>query len=334
MNDPRFTFLMCSERSGSNFITKLMDAHPAVCGPSPSHLFRTFAPNLWRYGSLSKESNWDALCGDIVGCLDSQLGVWATSASVADLRKLTERSLSAALTYIYRTESQAHGASHVFVKENHAARVLPFYLTAFPDSTFVFLVRDPRDMVLSLKRSVATPGGVLRGVDLWLADQRENLSVLGILEGVGRIRLVRYEDLITEPEAELRSICELIGVEFSATMLRFHEGDLTRANAARVDAWQNLSRPIMRTNSGGYENGLSELEIRFVESVCATEMARFGYERDHPVGDAKELRSALEDREMPSDDVRHESLSESERETRQARLQMIERVLARDLWTA
>lgn len=29
-----YTFLMCSERSGSNFITKLMNNHSQICGPS------------------------------------------------------------------------------------------------------------------------------------------------------------------------------------------------------------------------------------------------------------------------------------------------------------
>ena len=73
-----FTFLLCSERSGSNLITKLMDAHPEVCGPSPTHLFRTFAPNLWRYGSVPEDAGWEALCRDVADYLVSQLGVWST----------------------------------------------------------------------------------------------------------------------------------------------------------------------------------------------------------------------------------------------------------------
>ena len=34
-------FLVSSERSGSNFITKIMDAHQDFCGPSPTHIIRT-----------------------------------------------------------------------------------------------------------------------------------------------------------------------------------------------------------------------------------------------------------------------------------------------------
>lgn len=30
-----FTFLMCSERSGSNLIARMFDAHPDCCGQPP-----------------------------------------------------------------------------------------------------------------------------------------------------------------------------------------------------------------------------------------------------------------------------------------------------------
>ena len=33
-----FDFLICSERSGSNLIAKVMDTHPDACGPFPPHI--------------------------------------------------------------------------------------------------------------------------------------------------------------------------------------------------------------------------------------------------------------------------------------------------------
>ena len=56
-----FDFLICSERSGSNLITKIMDAHPDVCGPFPSHILSYFSRNLYRYGDLASEESWSCL---------------------------------------------------------------------------------------------------------------------------------------------------------------------------------------------------------------------------------------------------------------------------------
>ena len=58
-------FLICSERSGSNFITKLLNGHPNICGPATKHIINPVARNLFRYGDLSVESNWHELLQDI-----------------------------------------------------------------------------------------------------------------------------------------------------------------------------------------------------------------------------------------------------------------------------
>ncbi|NQT92999.1 MAG: hypothetical protein HQ559_09570 [Lentisphaerae bacterium] len=57
----QFDFLMCSERSGSNLITKVMDGHPEFCGPFPSHVTRTFCHDYCRYCDLADDANWRAL---------------------------------------------------------------------------------------------------------------------------------------------------------------------------------------------------------------------------------------------------------------------------------
>jgi hypothetical protein len=47
---------MCSERSGSNFITKVMNGHEDICGPSTKHIINPVARNFYRYGNLMDEN--------------------------------------------------------------------------------------------------------------------------------------------------------------------------------------------------------------------------------------------------------------------------------------
>jgi len=51
----QFDFLLCSERSGSNLTAKVLDGHPEVCGPFPSHMIRTFSENYYRYGEVGRD---------------------------------------------------------------------------------------------------------------------------------------------------------------------------------------------------------------------------------------------------------------------------------------
>ncbi len=327
-----FVFLLCSERSGSNFIVKLLDAHPEVCGPSPSHLIRTFAPNLWRYGSLASRANWDTLVADVASYLACQLGVWASTWSEADLRRaVSRRSLDELVCEIYRREARLNGKRVVVVKENHAARLAPFLLTSFPAARYLFMVRDPRDMALSMKLAPAAPGGVRAATEIWLADQRENLALLGMLNEPARIQLTRYEDVLADPARELTRICGHLGIEYAASMLEFHEDSLTRVNAGRIDAWRNLARPILRDNAGRYRDGLNDTEIRFVEAHCRHEMGYFGYAVDHD--DAGDEIADLADRlaRFEHDTVppgRHE-LSADEAAIRAERQAVIDRVISR-----
>ena len=72
----RFDFLICSERSGSNLITKLLDSHPEVCGPFPSHMVRTFSLNLNGYGDLNDDAAWSTLLDDAVFYINRIISLW------------------------------------------------------------------------------------------------------------------------------------------------------------------------------------------------------------------------------------------------------------------
>ena len=328
-----FTFLLCSERSGSNLITKLLDAHPDICGPSPSHVVRAFAPNLWRYGDLEESTSWSALCADMTSYLDAQLGVWHTSWTADELATSTpERSLRGLITAIYRREAGAAGKSLTLVKENQAGRLAPYLFKDFPESRFLFMVRDPRDMARSLKASRTNPGGVWAAASLWAQDQIDNLAVLGMLRRTDRLHLVRYEDLLADPEARLTEICTWLGVSYSPAMLSFHEQPLTAANAERIGAWENLSKPLLSDNAGRYRDELSEDEIRHIETTCRDQMAFFGYPPDFEAAPerARDVAAAVEALEAEVA-ARVEDVAASERELRSRRQAAIDRILTRNL---
>ncbi len=323
----QFDFLMCSERSGSNLITKILNAHPEVCGPFPSHLFRTFTDNYLRYGDLSREENWEILTEDVVFYMERIFAQWKTLVDIHELRRLPEHSLAAAGRAIYEKEAAAHDKVRLFVKENHTWSFVEYLLSHFPDSRFVWLVRDPRDMALTWR--TMTRGGAIRATDTWLADQRGSLRAHSFLRDIGRIELVRFEDLVAEPEAQARGVCEFLGLDYDPVMLEFHTVDLVAENAARIVSWEKLRGPIDPGNVGIYREGLSEPEIRYIESRCAAEMDLFGYSREFAdPGDTEQLALGL-----PPEDAHDREQTEAEREAYRRFGEAGERVRSRDITT-
>jgi len=289
----QFDFLICSERSGSNLITKILNAHPEVCGPFPSHMTRCFSENLYRYCDLNNDNNWDTLLDDVAFYLDNIFAEWQTTTTANMLREhVKERNLASIIRFVYETEAQAHGKIRVIAKENHTYRFAAFILAGFPDARFVWLVRDPRDMALTWKELAR--GGVKRGATVWREDQSKSIQLYGTLSSLNKIIMITFEDLLASPESTVRDVCTFLDLTYTDAMLRFHENDLVKKNSDKMVSWQDIQKPIQKNNTGLFRDRLSELEIRYIEAICKEEMAFFGYKPAFKnSGDPAELETLL-----------------------------------------
>ncbi len=272
-----FVFLLCTERSGSNLITSMFGGHRAVSGPPPSHQFRLFGLNCDNYYPTSSDENWDAFVTDFVDAAAHMIGDWDSRIDAADLRRACpDRTIAGALRHLYAGERKP-GEDISFVKENYTYLIVPFLLANWPDAKFVYQVRDPRDMAASWITTFRAKGGVAEAVDTWRNDQRESLRIIRQIRSSGRTAFLRYEDLITAPEASMRKLCRAIGIDFDSNMLEYHADDRVRRNARKVSGWKNLAKPVLGGNAGKYKAGLSGADIRFIELSCAPLMETFGY---------------------------------------------------------
>lgn len=277
--EPRYAFLACSERSGSNLITRVMDSHSAFCGPSPTHLFRYLLDYRSRYGDLSVPRNWRLLVEDAVRLFDSKLGTWRAEITAQELDdNVPSRDIRGLGSYVYEKELRLNEKQALFVKENHLWRHMDFFRSAYPEAKYVFFVRDPRDMALSWKKSPNLRGCALRAARMWKRDQAETLRFYRDPEWASDMILIRYEDLLAQPEAELRRLCRFLDVAYEPEMTCLDRNPSAVVDAAAMKEWENLKRPLLAGNAGKFRQGLFDAEIAFVESHCRAEMLSFGYE--------------------------------------------------------
>jgi hypothetical protein len=325
-----FTFLICSERSGSNLITKIMDRHSQYCGPSPTHIFRILLENRHRYGNLNQPENWNAFLEDSAAIMNTMLGVWSTRWNAQSLNELVPFQKTAdVLKAIYENEALANGKKKVFIKENHLYRYIPFILSEFDTARFVYVVRDPRDMALSWKRSPSLRGGVIRAANTWKNDQSESVKLLSYLMEQERMILLRYEDLLTNPEYELCRLCNFLEIIFEPQMLTQSPGNLTVRNAHRAADWENLRNPLMRSNFHKFNGQLLEEEVGYVEKVCQEEMEFLGYRRESDtVLSVEELESMIAIYEL-YEKPEYIELPEHERQIRTRRFAVLKKIKQR-----
>ncbi len=266
-------FLMCSERSGSNLIARIFDAHPDFFAPSPAHLFRVFS---------TLDQNRD-LSAEILRMFDRKLGIWMLdnqpqaerAALLAQARTSAEK-----IATLLNAEGRLRNRPRLFLKENSTHSFLPFIEQVSQNPTYVLMVRDPRDMAVSWVNAPTLRGGVLRSARRWLSDVEGALQA--DKEG-RRIVHLTYESLISQPEDTLRRVCKELDIEFSPVMLEHvSNSEGVTQDAGRTALWQNLSRDIMRDNFNKFQGRLDDNEIAYIEALCGPLMAQFGYAKSRP----------------------------------------------------
>ena len=156
-------------------------------------------------------------------------------------------------------------------------------LEVFPKAKFIHIHRDPRDVVVSLKRQ-----------DWWTAKSATPAAmychkVLGELQvceqqlAKKQFLRVRYELLVTQPEQELSRICGFLGEEFESRMLRFYER-LERGYVEAEAEWKDLTlKPLTQARVGIYREQLKPREIWTVERILGKLLVEYGYEPDQAV---------------------------------------------------
>lgn len=265
-------FLMCSERSGSNLITRIFGAHPEFFAPSPAHLFRVFAP-FEPARDLSR---------DIARMFNAKLGIWKLdSLSKAERLALMVdgRTTAEMIATLLNAEGRLQQRDRLFLKENSSHGFLDFMESVSDNPRYVHMIRDPRDMAVSWVAAPTLRGGVVRAARRWLSDAEGSVRAE---DGRAIVRL-SYEALVSQPEEALRRVCDALDVPFSEAMLE-HVGNSqgVAQDAGRTALWGNLSRGIMRDNFNKFAGKLSDDEIAFIEALCGPMMTRFGYEKSRP----------------------------------------------------
>ena len=122
----------------------------------------------------------------------------------------------------------------------------------WPNGKFIHLLRDPRDVARSCI-GMGWVGNVFDGAKYWIKPEK-HWDALKSTIPKEQLLEVRYESLVSDPESELRRICEFLGLPFDPNMVEIeNHTSYSKPNAKFAYQWKSK---------------LSEKEIAYVESQC------------------------------------------------------------------
>lgn len=192
-----------------------------------------------------------------------------TEQGLEDTTKLSNR---AALAYELVRQKQRLEGTDVVGFKNNSPDPRPFK-DYYPQARFVFVVRDPRDVVAShLAREF--PKDVEQVCKAWkgYVSKFESFSD----ENPDRAIFLRYENLVADPQTQTKRLTDLIGVPWSEAMLRFFDSKASIHGMGHVEN-DRLGRPFDASSVGRWWGELTDRQVKEIEEHLKKLMARFSY---------------------------------------------------------
>jgi LPS sulfotransferase NodH len=285
----RSVFIIGEQRSGSNLL-RLMLSQAGIAAPHPPHILTRLLPLEPSYGDLQQDPNWAQLVEDVCQLVDRNPVPWTGVVPVdraAVRARCRERSTVAAFGAVMDLYAEASGASAWACKSMQVSELVDDLDAYFPDAKYLYLHRDPRDVVLSFQKAVVGEKHPFFIAKKWARLQAAARNVEAKV-GPERCFRVGYEALLADPEPLLRSLCAFLEVEFRPAMMDFHQSREAQSASSSSQLWQNVGRPLLKDNARKFLRGLTEADIRLVESVAGPELDALGYDRVHvPPGEER-----------------------------------------------
>jgi hypothetical protein len=272
-----FPFVVARGRSGTTLLRAMLDAHPAMAIPNESHFVVQLARHRGRY---ERDGGFDlaAFTRDVLdhwafrrwGLPDDEVRAALAADRPADV--------AAGVRSLFATYARHHGKTRYGDKTPSYVLNVGLLAATFPESRFVHLIRDGRDVALSYRDTDFGSKTLGQSALAWDRFVRAGRAA-GVRLGPDRYREIRYEDLVADPERVLTELCGFVGLDYDERMLRYHErADRLVPSLSHNAHHQNLYKPPT-AGLRDWRRDLAPNEVALFETLAGDLLDELGYER-------------------------------------------------------
>lgn len=277
MNSP--VFLLASERSGTNLLRRrLTEYQKDYFGPAPLHLLKHLYWAEPYYGDLQEDESFSELVSDALGLAYYHFSPWDEVITVNEVKTEYKNIFSGArssigvMHVIYTIYAKRKGYSSYFCKDNKLFDFVSDIKLEIPDAKFLYLYRDPRDVVVSQLKRPLQNKSIFHLAELWREEQVKCIRHVKFLGENRDVISISYEDLIENEAKCIEKVCSFLNIDMLSQKSNFSSKESTE-----IQEWGNIDKPTMKSNSGNFLKVLSKRKIGKIESICWSQMLWLGY---------------------------------------------------------
>jgi hypothetical protein len=272
---PGPVFIGGLDRSGKTLVRLSLSIHPSFAFTRRTYFWTRF---YRRYGDLSQPENFER-------CFSAIL----ESKHINELHPNPDR-----IRREFWQGAPTYGRLFALFHEHHAERLsrrrwgdqlrfIEYYadpiFSAYPDAKIIHMIRDPRDRYeASMPPDRHSPGKVGWSTARWLFSMK--LAKRNREKFPDGYKVVRYEDLVNQPEATLREVCSFLGEDYLPALLLAAGQTRGRDEIVKQDEYRSRSRPAGTALMDKGFHLISSRESAFIQAYAYRELLDFGYPLD------------------------------------------------------
>ncbi|MBP2704795.1 sulfotransferase [Microbispora sp. RL4-1S] len=277
MQSDRPVFVIGCPRSGTTMLQLMLHSHPRLAVPPETRFLVPAYFSRRAYGDMRLADNRRKLAAWIAEGRNTkfrELGIDAADFVQAAMHG--PGSFGSVIGMVFKCYAERFGKPRWGDKRPSYYRHVEMLVRMFPDAQFVHLIRDGRDCVASLKQmpwykpdSVHAMANWAEAIDFGRRHARKLPS--------DSFYELRYEDLTTDPETELKKLCAFIGEDYDPAMCEPRH--MAEVAVPKHKVWHiNTHTEVTTAHSGKWASRLEPWEIALCEEVLGERLTAHGYE--------------------------------------------------------
>lgn len=281
---PNQFFILGSGRNGSTLLATLLNYHQNIYVPPEQYSlpYSIFKWHLFRFYS------WKKMMDIFLRDLKLSNANWElTDKDEVELREILfsmpdpKRKISNAFTMVldYYGKKEVKELLQVGEQSPLMTDFSEQILAEFPKAKFIFLVRDPRDVILSYSKM---KGSGLNGPKAFARKWNNSVDVYQKFKSIAsdRLILIKYESIVSNTSETMNEICKFLNVPFDESIMQHGTIDQKESDPRRVNTYdhhRNLYKPVFTNSIEKWKKELTNEILEEISPIVMENAVKLGY---------------------------------------------------------
>ena len=294
-------FIIGTGRCGTTLLGQMLNSHSAICVPPELQLIFECNGNgnrlLEEFANKGPDDfSAEKLSLIIERCCPYKLELFFDYKIFCHSIDLSHLTPSKFLFDFYLSIAKSFQKSWLIEQTPWYGQRIDLLVKFFPQAKFIHMVRDGRDVALSFTR---TPWGhktVHLNLGKWAREIKKISVDASVYLEASNYLVVNYENLVTNPEYELRRICNFLGVNFETSMCdaskfivydSYSKFEVEEVSSMAYKEWKKeRASPVFSSNVQAWRRKEYLFSCKFTDDINNA-LRWFGY----PTSDQKNINT-------------------------------------------